>query len=216
MDNPLGARNELAWSEGKWCGNSGHFPKFCMFVGDLRLYHKPMTLCGKNLALLLGTKFISQKNDIFVNARTLRYFAHMATPQTEEALVPYRLMKTLLYLGFEYNVKVILFILGYSTIFEVWLLFCGEWEKLLMPLYFSCISSSPHECQYDLWKAHTSLFYGEESIAFIAEFIDFVERHNVIYEDVIMRIFALSMDKHARRWYYSLPPKSISSFHGFS
>ena len=80
---------------------------------------------------------------------------------------------------------------------------------------FSCILGFPHECQYDLWERHSLVFYGEDSIEFIAKFIYFVKRQNLVHEDMIMKMFSFSIIEHTRNCYYGLPPKGISSSHGF-
>lgn len=84
-----------------------------------------------------------------------------------------------------------------------------------MPLDFSHISRAPHECQYELWERHAPIFYGDDPIEFIVEFLIFVLWHNIAYEDVLVTIFAQSWEKGARPWYHDLPPGSISSFHDF-
>ena len=84
-----------------------------------------------------------------------------------------------------------------------------------MPLDFSCIPEAPHECQYELWGRHATIFYGNDPVEFISEFLEFVAWHNIVYEDAMMTMFAWSLKKSARTWYLNLPPSNIPSLHSF-
>lgn len=66
-----------------------------------------------------------------------------------------------------------------------------------------------------MWKAHALIFYGDDPLEFIVEFLEFILWQNVVYEEKIMKMFTLSMSKRAKTWYLKLPPKAISSFHEF-
>ena len=68
-------------------------------------------------------------------------------------------------------------------------------SRLLVPLDFSCIPEAPHECQYELWKRHAPIFYGDDPNEFIVEFLRFVLWHNIVYENVMMTMFAWSLEK---------------------
>jgi len=76
---------------------------------------------------------------------------------------------------------------------------CKAWDKLLDPLDFSCIPGYPHECHYHLWKKHAPRFYGHHSdySIFVESFMEFIEKFNFVHEDVIMKMFALSMKRDA-------------------
>ena len=90
-----------------------------------------------------------------------------------------------------------------------------RFSNLFSPLYFSHVPGTPHKFQYYLWKVHAPIFYGENPLEFITEFLEFIVWKNVIYEEEIMKIFSWSMRKQAKKWYLNLPPKSISSFYQF-
>jgi hypothetical protein len=60
---------------------------------------------------------------------------------------------------------------------------------MLGPLDFSCLHGYPHEFHYELWKKHALRFYGnrDDSLLFVAFFMDFIEKFNFVYDDVIMK-----------------------------
>lgn len=85
--------------------------------------------------------------------------------------------------------------------------FCKELEaKLLGLLDFSCIHGYLLELHYELWKKHAPRLSGNhcDSLPFVVAFMDFIEKFNLVHEDVIMKIFALSMKIDAREWYCNL------------
>ena len=61
--------------------------------------------------------------------------------------------------------------------------------RLLMLLDFSRIPRAPHECKYELWERHAPIFYGDDPIEFISEFLEFIAWHNIFHEDVMMTMF---------------------------
>lgn len=94
--------------------------------------------------------------------------------------------------------------------------FFQNFANPFVPLDFSCILGAlVHECQYDLQKARTPIFYGDEPLEFIVEFLEFIVWQNVIHEEEIMKMFELSMSKRAKTCYLNIPPKIISSCHEF-
>ena len=84
-----------------------------------------------------------------------------------------------------------------------------------MPLDFSRIPGAPHECQYELWESIAPIFYGDEPIEFIGEFLEFIVWHNIAHEDVMMTMFSWSLKKDAKTWYLNLPLGYVSSLHDF-
>ena len=70
--------------------------------------------------------------------------------------------------------------------------------RLLIPLYFSCILGAPQECQHEIWEIHAPIFYGNDPVEFIGEFLEFIAWGNIIHEDVMMTMFAWYLKKGAR------------------
>jgi hypothetical protein len=61
---------------------------------------------------------------------------------------------------------------------------------------------------------HVPKFDGDPSsvVAHVVEFVEFIIHYNIEQEDVIVRLFLLSLEERKRDWIrYSCSPKSISS-----
>ena len=67
--------------------------------------------------------------------------------------------------------------------------------RLILPLYFSCISKATQGCQYEVWKIHAPIYYGDNSNEFIVEFLRIVLWKNIVYEDVMMSMSSWSLEK---------------------
>lgn len=70
--------------------------------------------------------------------------------------------------------------------------------RLLMPLDFSHILGAPHECRYELCKRDAPIFYGDDPLEFIGEFLEFIAWCVMVHEDAIMIMFAWSFKKGAK------------------
>lgn len=80
---------------------------------------------------------------------------------------------------------------------------------------FSSILGHPREFNYQIWERNAPKFYGHPHLAlqYIASFIEIVTDFNSLHEDVMMRIFILSLrGKDGWIWYYDFNPKQIIYF----
>jgi hypothetical protein len=93
--------------------------------------------------------------------------------------------------------------------------------KRFAPLNFSSIDDYPHPVPLiDEWKDLLPRFYegkDDNPVEHVHEFHALMQQLDIHHEDILMKMFMYSLDGDARKWYFSLPPSSISSlkdFHG--
>jgi hypothetical protein len=76
-------------------------------------------------------------------------------------------------------------------------------------------SRSPHHLQPWIWIHHVPRFWGQPHLAsmHLSSFMKFIVESNIVHEDVLMRVFAFSLNgKNAWEWYCDFIPKEIKSF----
>lgn len=78
----------------------------------------------------------------------------------------------------------------------------GDEDDPFNPFDFSNIKGCPHELQYDVWEEHAPEFDNEQDpYKFYELFVDFIAKYNLIYEEEIMKMFALSIKRYIGYWY---------------
>jgi hypothetical protein len=91
--------------------------------------------------------------------------------------------------------------------------------KRFSPLNFSAIDDYPHpvplidECQDLLPRFYEG--EDESPVEHVQEFHALMQKLDIHHEDILMKMFIYSLDGDARKWYFSLPPSSISSLKDF-
>ena len=88
---------------------------------------------------------------------------------------------------------------------------------LFKPLDFTTIAGYPHQIP-DKATEKVPSFHGNDAITAKSHLLFFVQcyakwRHNVNFEDVKMRLFALSLEANAFEWFTNLADNSIKNLH---
>ena len=87
------------------------------------------------------------------------------------------------------------------------------------PLDFSSISGFPHPVPHmSEWGDFLPVFKEEKEdnpAEHLKKFHECMDLLDLQHEDVHMKMFMHSLEGDARRWYFSLPPSSISSLENF-
>jgi hypothetical protein len=85
-------------------------------------------------------------------------------------------------------------------------------------LSFDAFPDYPHDLPVHKWLKHIPLFaarLGESIDDDLAKFLQVVSDFDVEYEDVVMRMFVLTLEGEARAWYTSLPNASVDGWDSF-
>lgn len=83
------------------------------------------------------------------------------------------------------------------------------WEEIISyvndpfrPLDFWNIEECPHELQYEVWEEHAPEFDSDQDPSKLFDlFVNFIVMYKFIYEEEIVKMFALSIRRHVGYWY---------------